>query len=100
MGDVSWEDIFEHTASASGGEFCEWALVDLYIPHQKYQVKSHSSLWFSAVSSAAIVHRNHFLSLHQNNKSFESKVKFGQASNTCKRVVETHKLSYAIKTKE
>ena len=43
-------------------KFCEWIQVgiDVYIPHRKYQVKSHSSPWFSAACAAAIVHRNHF----------------------------------------
>ena len=30
---------------------CEWvqAGIDLYIPHREYQVKPHSSAWFSAI---------------------------------------------------
>ena len=60
--DVSWEDIFKLGASAAASEFCEWVQVgiDVYIPHRKYQVKPHSSPWFSAACAAAIVHRNHF----------------------------------------
>ena len=38
--------------------------------------------------------------MHQQNKSSESKVKFRQASNRCKRVFEAAKLPYATKTKE
>ena len=38
--------------------------------------------------------------MHQQNKSSESKVKFRQASNRCKRVLEAAKLAYATKTKE
>ena len=43
--DVPWEDIFKLGASAAAHEFCEWVQVqiDVYIPHQKYQVKPHSS---------------------------------------------------------
>ena len=41
---------------------------------------------------AAIVHRNHFLRLYQKDKSSKSKVKFRQASNHCKRVLEAAKL--------
>ena len=70
------------------------------MPHRKYQVKPHSSPWFSAACAAAIVHRNHCFRLYQQNKSFESKVKFRQASNRCKRVLEGAKLAYATKTKE
>ena len=38
--------------------------------------------------------------MYQQNKSSESKVKFRQASNRCKRVLEAAKLAYANKTKE
>ena len=73
----------------------------LEFPCQKYQVKSHhSSPWFSAAWAAAIVHRNHFFRLYQREKSSDSKVKFRQASNCCKRVLEAAKLPYANKTKE
>ena len=60
--DVPWEDIFKLGASATASEFCEWVQVriDVCIPHRKYQVKPHSSPWFSAACAAAIVHINHF----------------------------------------
>ena len=38
--------------------------------------------------------------MYQQNKSSESKAKFRQASNHCKRVLEAAKLAYATKTKE
>ena len=38
--------------------------------------------------------------MYQQNKSSESKVKFRQASNCCKRVLEAAKLAYATKTRE
>ena len=100
--DVPWEDIFKLSASAAAREFCEWVQVgiDVYIPHRKYQVKPHSSPWFSAACAAAIAHRNHFFRFYQQNKSSESKVKFRQASNRCKRVLEAAKLAYPTKTKE
>ena len=81
-----WEDIFKLGASAAASEFCEWVQVgiDVYIPHRKYQVKPHSSPWFSAACAAAIVHRNHFFHLYQKDKSSDSKVKFKQGSNQCK----------------
>ena len=100
--DVPWEDIFKLNASAAASEFCEWVHIeiDVYILHRKYQVKLHSSPWFSAACSAAIVHRNYFFYLYQHNKSSESKVKFRQASNCCKRFLEAAKLAYVNKTKE
>ena len=60
--DVPWEDIFKFSASAAASEFCEWVQVriDVYIPHRKYQVKPHSSPWFSTACAAVIVYRNTF----------------------------------------
>ena len=83
-------------------EFCEWVQVglDVYISHRKYQVKPHSSPWFSAACVVAIIHRNHFFRLYQQNKFSKSKVKFKQASNRCRRALEAGKLAYANKTKE
>ena len=97
---VPWENIFKLGASAATSKFCEWVRVatDVYTPHRKYQVKPHSSTWFSTSCAAVIVHRNHFFRLKD--KSFDSKVKFRQASNRCKRVLEAAKLAYANKTKE
>ena len=89
------EDIFRLGASTATIEFCEWVQVgtDAYIPHQKYEVKS--SPWFSAACAAAIVQRDHFFRFYQQNESSKFKVKFRQASNRRKRVLET-----ANKTKD
>ena len=102
MRDVLWDNIFKLGASTAASEFCERVQVgtDVYIPPQKYQIKPHSSPWFSVACAAAIVHRNHFFHLHQKDKSSDSKVKFRQASNLCKRVLEATKHAYANKTKE
>ena len=100
--DVPWEDIFKLGAPAAASEFCHSVQVgiDVYIPHRKYQVKPHSSPFFSAACAASIVHRNHFFRFYEREKSSDSKVKFRQASNCCKRVLEAAKLAYANKTKE
>ena len=74
--------------------------LDVYIPHRKYQIKPHSSPWFSAAFATAIAHWNHFFRLYQKDKSSDSKVTFRQASNRCKRVLEAAKVAYAMKTKE
>ena len=99
--DVPWEDIFKLVASTAAKEFCEWVQVgiDVYIPHRTYQVKPHSSPWFSAACATVVAHRNHFFRLHQKEKSSASKVKFRQASNRCKRVLKAAKLTYANKKK-
>ena len=74
-------------------------LMYIYIAHRKCQVKPHLSPWFSAPCAAAIVHRNHFFRLCQREKSSDSKVKFRQASNGCKRVLEAGNLHILIKQK-
>ena len=60
--DAPWDDIFKLSTSAGASEFCEWFQVgiDVYLPHRKYQIKPHSSPWFSAAFAAAIVYGNHF----------------------------------------
>ena len=73
---------------------------NVYIPQRKYHVKPHSSSWFSSACAADIVHRNHFFHLCQQNKSFESKLKFRQATNCYKMVLEAAKVPYANETKE
>ena len=55
---------------------------------------------FSCLCCCHIVHRNHFFRLYQREKSSDSKVKFRQASNHCKSVLEAAKLAYDNKTKE
>ena len=84
----TWQDIFKIGASVAASEFCEWVQVriDVYIPHQKYQVKPHSSACAAALSC-----------LSQQNK-FKSKVRFRQTNNHCKSILEAAKLAYANKT--
>ena len=100
--DVPWEDIYIISTPATASEFWDWfqVWIDVYIPHRKYHVKPHSSPLFLDDFSVAIDHRNHFFRLYQQNKCSESKLKFRQASNHCKSVLDTEKLSYANKTKE
>ena len=52
--DVPWEDIFKLNASAVANEYCVWVQVgiDVYVLHHKYQVKPHSSPWFSTACAA------------------------------------------------
>ena len=53
--DVSREDIFKLSVSAAASDFCKWVQdgIDVHIPHQKYQVKSHSSPWFLAACATS-----------------------------------------------
>ena len=91
--DVPWDDIFKLCVSPDASEFCEWVefVTDVCISHRKYQVTSYLSPWLLAVSAAAI--GAHFLRWYQQNKSSESKVKFRQAGNCCKKVLEATKLT-------
>ena len=65
--DDPWKDIFKLGASAAASKFCEWVQIgiDVYIPHCKYQVKPHSSPWFSAACAAAIIYRNYCFCLYE-----------------------------------
>ena len=73
MRDIPWEDIFKLGASTAASEFREWVQVaiDMCIPPCKYLVKPHSSPWFLVACPAAIVQRNHFFCLYQQNKFLE-----------------------------
>ena len=99
--DVPWEDIFNLSASAAASQFCEWVQVgiDVYIPYREYKVKLQLTPWFSVASAVAIVHRKHFFCLYQKDKSSDSKVKFRQARNCCKKVPEGAKRAFPSKTK-
>ena len=92
---VSWEDIFKVSASAATSQFCEYVKVGIDQVTQALLI----SMVFSSCA-AAIVHRSHFFCLHQKSKSSESKIKFRQGSNCCKRDLEAAKLAYANKTKD
>ena len=88
--------------SAAVSKFCDWVQVgiDGYMTHRKYQVKPHSSSWFSATCPAAIARRYQLFCLHQQNKSFESKVKFRHANNCLKEFLKLPNLCMLIKQKK
>ena len=100
-----WEDIFKLGTSAADSEFCECVQVgiDVYIPYRKYQALSSQASLISMVFSCFYCCHSSYKSLfsfvHQKDKSSDSKVKFRQASNHCKRVLEGTKLAYANKTR-
>ena len=96
MASLSWMFGFIFAAVRWGNHDCcnnffKWVL---------WLINLHSSPWFSTACAATIVHRNHFFHLYQKDKSSDSNVKFRQASNRCKRVLEVANLAYANKTKE
>ena len=95
------ETTFKLGAFAAASEFCEWVQVgiDIYIPHHKYQVKPHSSPWFSAACATTIVHRNHFFVC-------TNRINFLNLNESSNRLViikgswSCAKFAYANKTKE
>ena len=100
--DVPWEDVFKLGISTATTEFCEWVQVgsDVHIPHRNIRssfltASGHSSPWFSAAFAAAIAQRNYFFRVHQRNNSSASKVKFWQASDWYKGVLQAPKLAYS-----
>ena len=70
--------------------------IDVYFLHCKYQVKPHSSPWFSAACAAAIAHRK---SLVCSKRINFLKVKSRKASILYKRVLKAGKLACANNTK-
>ena len=56
----SW---FGYNVNKAVKEISDWIQigVDCFIPHQNFQVKSHSLPWFTPSCTDAIVHRNHSL---------------------------------------
>ena len=77
-----------------------WNGCNVYISHRKNWIKPHSSPWFSAACTAAIVHGGHFFHLYQKDRSSGSDIKFRQASNCCKRALGAAKLAHAGKAEE
>ena len=61
------KDIFKSGAYVAAVEFFEFVQVRIHvqISDRIYQVKSHSSPWFSAAGAAPIAHRSHFFLLYQ-----------------------------------
>ena len=101
MRDSAWEDIFKLSASAAASEFCEWVQVRIDI-YPSLKLSGQISLISMIFSCLCCCHSSYkiFFCLYQKDKSSESKVKFRQASNCCKRVLEAAKLAYANRTKE
>ena len=99
--DVPCEDTFKLSAPAAASKFCESVQVgiDTYVPHGKYQIKPYSSPWFPAAYAAAIVHRNQFFHLYKQNKYYECKEKFRQASNLAKGFLKLPNLHMLTKQK-
>ena len=99
--DVPWSDIFSHDTTFAAKELSEWVKIgiDCYIPHRKFQLKPHSSPWFTPSCAAAIAHRNHYFHRYHRDVTPDNKKLFYDARNHCKRVITEAKSSYAEATR-
>ena len=84
------EDIFKlsTSAAAAASGFCWWVVdeIKVYTSYCKYQVERHSSPWFPAAGTPAIIH-----------SSSESNMKFMWASNCSKSFRSCQNLQMLIK---
>jgi len=64
--DAPWSDIFALPVENCAAEIA-------FVSYRKYQVRPHSTLWFSPVCAAAIAHCNHFFHLFRRDNSDEDK---------------------------
>ena len=99
--DVPWSDIFSHDTTVAAKELSEWVEIgiDCYIPHRKFQLKPHSSPWFTPSCAAAIAHRNHYFHRYHRDATPDNKKLFNDSRNHCKRVITEAKSSYAEATR-
>ena len=93
--DFLWEDIFKSSASATASEFCEWVQdgIDAYIPHLIVIIRSRL-IHLHGFQLLVLLSKFIEITLHQQNISCESKVKFRQASNCCKGFMKQPKLQW------
>ena len=98
---IPWHSVFSLPADQCASEIMTWiqAGIDAFVPHRRYQVKPHSSPWFSPACAAAIAHRNHYFHLYRRDDSLGNKRLFVNARNHCKRVLGEAKARYAEATK-
>ena len=101
--DAPWSDIFALPVELCAAEVSDWIQtgIDAFVPHRKYQLKSHSSPWFSPACAAAIAHRNHFFHLFRRDNSVENKRLFSASRRRCRNILRNAKNNYqqSVKTK-
>ena len=99
--DVPWLDIFKHDATYAIKVITEWVEIgiDCYIPHRKFQLKPHSSPWFTPSCAAAIAHRNHYFHQYHRNVTPENKNLFCDSRNHCRKFLKDASSNYAETTR-
>ena len=100
--DVPWEDIFKLSASAATSKLCGWIQVRIDVCILIITIRSSLTHvhGFQLLVLLPEFIENTFFCFYQQNKLWESKVKFRQAINCCKRVLKVAKIAYANITKE
>ena len=100
--DILQEDIFKLSASVAASEFCEWVqvVIDVYNLIESIRSSFAHLHGFQLLVLCCHSLQKSFFCFYQKDKLSESKVKFRQASNCCKSVLEAAKLAYTNKTKE
>jgi len=99
--DGPWVEIFRFPADKCASYVTSWiqAGMESFIPSRRFQVKPHSSPWFSSHCAAAISNRNHYFHIYQQNNSPENRRLFTIARNHCKKVLSNAKTRYSQVTK-
>ena len=99
--DGPWMDLFSLSVNKCASEITSWLQtgMDTFIPYRRFQVKPHSSPWFTPACSAAISHRNHYFHIYRRDCSSGNKRLFTLARNHCKKVLNDAKTQYANSTK-
>ena len=95
--DAPLDNFFSLSADNCAAEVTKWIQsgIESFVPHQRFQVKLHSSPWFSAACAAAISHCNHFFRQYCRNKTPENKRFFSTARNHCRKVLDVAKAAYS-----
>ncbi|XP_065680992.1 uncharacterized protein LOC136094820 [Hydra vulgaris] len=95
--DGPWIEIFRLPVGKCASYMTSWiqAGMEFFIPSRGFQVKPHSSLWFSSHCVAAIANRNHYFHIYQQNNSPENRRLFITARNHCKKVLSNAKACYS-----
>ena len=102
---MPWLDIVKYDATYAAKEITEWVVIgiDCYIPHRKFQLKPHSSPWFTHSCAAAIAIRSHYFhQYHPNanpNATPENKKLFCDSRNRCKRDLKEARSNYVETTR-
>ena len=99
--DGPWVEIFCLPADNCASYVTSWiqAGMESFIPSRRFQVKPHSSPWFSSSCAAAISNRNHYFHIYHQNNSPENKRLFTLARNHCKKVLSNAKARFSQVTK-